>query len=124
MGLVAQDGTKMAARASMARNRSEDAVDAAVQEMFPGAAAADAAEDAVSGRGVVRMSRRRYCGVGPTGGAGSRPPRNASTPRSRSIPFRRGFHVTNWSSKRTVNPSGSLRQTSSRSRPAASSHII
>lgn len=49
VGLVAVDGTKMAAPASMARNRSKDFIDQAVEEMFADAAAADAAEDAEPG---------------------------------------------------------------------------
>lgn len=49
VGLVALDGTKMAAPASMARNRSKDSLDAAVEEMFANAKAADAAEDADHG---------------------------------------------------------------------------
>lgn len=47
MGLVALDGTKIASPASMARNRSKDAIDKAVEELFEQAKAADAAEDAV-----------------------------------------------------------------------------
>jgi transposase len=49
VGLVAVDGTKMAAPASMARNRPKDAIDKAVDEMFADAKAADAAEDAEHG---------------------------------------------------------------------------
>jgi transposase len=49
VGLVALDGTKMAAPASMARNRSKDSIDKAVDEMFAHAKAADAAEDDVHG---------------------------------------------------------------------------
>jgi transposase len=49
VGLVAVDGTKMAAPASMARNRTKDAIDRAVEEMFADAKAADAAEDADHG---------------------------------------------------------------------------
>lgn len=49
MGLVAVDGTKMAAPASMTRNRSKDSIDKAVDEMFADAKAVDAAEDAEHG---------------------------------------------------------------------------
>jgi transposase len=49
VGLVAVDGTKMAAPASMARNRSKDSLDIAVEEMFASAEAADACEDAEDG---------------------------------------------------------------------------
>lgn len=49
VGLVAVDGTKMAAPASMARNRSKDSLDKAVEEMFASAEAADASEDAEHG---------------------------------------------------------------------------
>lgn len=49
VGLVAVDGTKMAAPASMARNRTKDFIDKAVDEMFAAAEAADAAEDAEHG---------------------------------------------------------------------------
>ncbi|WP_205620920.1 transposase [Intrasporangium chromatireducens] len=49
VGLVALDGTKMAAPASLARNRSKDSLDRAVEELFAAAEAADAAEDAQHG---------------------------------------------------------------------------
>jgi transposase len=49
VGLVAVDGTKMAAPASMARNRTKESIDKAVDEMFADAKAADAAEDAEHG---------------------------------------------------------------------------
>jgi transposase len=49
VGLVAVDGTKMAAPASMARNRTKDVIDKAVEELFASAEAADAAEDAEHG---------------------------------------------------------------------------
>ena len=49
VGLVAVDGTKMASPASMARNRTKDFNDKAVDEMFADAKAADAAEDAEHG---------------------------------------------------------------------------
>ena len=49
VGLVAVDGTKMASPASMARNRTKDSIDRAVDEMFADAKAADAAEDAEHG---------------------------------------------------------------------------
>jgi transposase len=49
VGLVALDGTKMAANASMQRNRGKDAIDAEVEKMFAEAAAVDAAEDAQFG---------------------------------------------------------------------------
>jgi transposase len=49
VGLVALDGTKMAAPASMARNRSKDHLDEAVAQMFADAAAVDAAEDRTHG---------------------------------------------------------------------------
>ena len=50
VGLVAVDGTKMAAPASMARNRTQDSIDKAVDEMFAEAKAVDAAEDAAHGQ--------------------------------------------------------------------------
>jgi transposase len=49
VGLVALDGTKMAANASMQANRGKDAIDAEVEKMFAEAAAVDAAEDAEHG---------------------------------------------------------------------------
>lgn len=49
VGLVAVDGTKMASPASMARNRTKDGIDKAVDEMFAEARAADAAEEAQRG---------------------------------------------------------------------------
>jgi transposase len=49
VGLVALDGTKMAADASMQANRGKDAIDAEVEKMFAEAAAVDAAEDAEFG---------------------------------------------------------------------------
>jgi transposase len=49
VGLVAVDGTKMAANASMQANRGKDAIDAVVDKMFAEAAAVDAAEDAQFG---------------------------------------------------------------------------
>jgi transposase len=49
VGLVALDGTKMAANASMQANRSKDTLDAEVEKMFAEAAALDAAEDAQFG---------------------------------------------------------------------------
>jgi transposase len=49
VGLVALDGTKMAANASMQANRGKDVIDAEVEKMFAEAAAADAAEDAQFG---------------------------------------------------------------------------
>ena len=49
VGLVALDGTKMAAPAAMARNRSKDAIDRAVDELFEQAKAADAAQDVEHG---------------------------------------------------------------------------
>lgn len=50
VGLVAVDGTKMAASASLAANRSKDCLDKTVDELFEQAKAADAAEDAVHGQ--------------------------------------------------------------------------
>ena len=49
VGLVAVDGTKLASPASMARNRTKDSIDKAVDEMFADAMAADAAEDVEHG---------------------------------------------------------------------------
>ena len=49
VGLVALDGTKMAANASMSANRTKDTIDQAVDEMFADAKAIDAAEDAAFG---------------------------------------------------------------------------
>jgi transposase len=49
VGLVALDGTKMAANASMQANRGKDTIDAEVDRMFAEAAAVDAAEDAQFG---------------------------------------------------------------------------
>lgn len=49
LGLVALDGTKLAANASLAANRTAQAIDAAVARMLEEAAAADAAEDAAYG---------------------------------------------------------------------------
>ncbi len=45
LGVVALDGTKIAAAASLRANRAKEAVDAAVDKMFAEAAAVDAAED-------------------------------------------------------------------------------
>ena len=49
VGVVAVDGTKMAAAASMQANRTKAAIDAEVDKMFAQAAAIDAAEDAEFG---------------------------------------------------------------------------
>jgi len=49
VGLVAFDGTKMAANASMQANRTKETVDQEVEKMFAEADAADEAEDAVFG---------------------------------------------------------------------------
>jgi transposase len=49
VGLVALDGTKMAAAASLQANRTKEAIDAEVDKMFAEAAAADAAEDGLFG---------------------------------------------------------------------------
>src|SRR5262249_426597 len=49
VGLVALDGTKMAANASMQANRGKDAIDAEVEKMFAEAKAIDEAEDAQFG---------------------------------------------------------------------------
>lgn len=49
VGLVALDGTKIAAPASMQANRTKAAIDAEVDKMFAEAAAADEAEDAEFG---------------------------------------------------------------------------
>jgi transposase len=51
VGLVALDGTKMTAPASMARNRTKDGLDAAVEELFEQAKGADAADDDKHGTG-------------------------------------------------------------------------
>lgn len=50
VGLVAVDGTKMAAPASRAANRTKDSLDKAVDEMFTKAKETDAAEDAERGK--------------------------------------------------------------------------
>ena len=49
VGLVALDGTKMAANASMQANRAKDTIDAEVEKMLAEAKATDAAEDAEFG---------------------------------------------------------------------------
>ena len=49
VGLVALDGTKMAAPASMQKNRTSDAIDEEVDKMFADAKATDEAEDAQFG---------------------------------------------------------------------------
>jgi transposase len=49
VGLVAVDGTKMAAAAAMAANRTRETIEAEVEKMFAEAAATDAAEDAQFG---------------------------------------------------------------------------
>jgi transposase len=49
VGLVALDGTKMAAPAAMARNRTAEAIAAEVEKMFAEAEAADATEDVLFG---------------------------------------------------------------------------
>src|SRR5215207_3754210 len=49
VGVVAVDGTKIGAPASLQSNRTKDVIDAEVEAMFAEAAAADAAEDAVFG---------------------------------------------------------------------------
>lgn len=49
VGIVALDGTKMAANASMSANRTKATIDDAVEEMFADAKAIDAAEDAELG---------------------------------------------------------------------------
>ena len=49
VGLVAVDGTKIAAPASLQANRTKEVIDAEVEEMFAEVAAADAADDAVFG---------------------------------------------------------------------------
>lgn len=49
LGLVALDGTKLAAATSLRANRSADALDAEIAQMLAEAAAADAAEDATHG---------------------------------------------------------------------------
>ena len=52
VGLVALDGTKIAAVASMAANRGKDMIEAEVQRMFAEAKALDEAEDAEYGPGI------------------------------------------------------------------------
>ena len=49
VGIVALDGTKMAANASMSASRTKQIIDDAVEEMFADAKATDAAEDAELG---------------------------------------------------------------------------
>jgi transposase len=50
VGLVALDGTKMAAPASMERNVTKDTIDEVVEKMFAEAKATDEAEDATFGK--------------------------------------------------------------------------
>lgn len=52
VGVVAIDGTKIAADASLAANRTHDAIKEQVRRMLEEAAAVDAAEDALYGEGV------------------------------------------------------------------------
>lgn len=52
VGVVAIDGTKMAASASLLANRSREAIEADVRRYLREAAEADAAEDALYGEGV------------------------------------------------------------------------
>jgi len=52
VGVVAIDGTKMAASASLAANRTTDAIEAEVRRILAEAAETDAAEDALYGEGV------------------------------------------------------------------------
>jgi transposase len=52
VGVVAIDGTKIAAAASLSANRGHDAIEAEVRRMLEEAAAVDAAEDALYGEGV------------------------------------------------------------------------
>ncbi len=70
VGLVALDGTKMAANASMSANRTKETIDHEVEEMFADAKATDEAEDAQFGdaRGDEplavlrgRADRKRRC---------------------------------------------------------------
>ncbi|MDA8040228.1 MAG: transposase [Actinomycetota bacterium] len=49
VGLVALDGTKMAANASMQANRTKETIDQEVEKIFAEAAATDDAEDATFG---------------------------------------------------------------------------
>ncbi len=49
VGLVAVDGTKMAAPAAMSANRTRETIEAEVEKMFAEAAATDAAEDTLYG---------------------------------------------------------------------------
>jgi len=49
VGIIALDGTKMAANASMSANRTKATIDEAIEEMFADAKATDAAEDAELG---------------------------------------------------------------------------
>jgi transposase len=51
VGVVAVDGTKIGAPASLQANRTKDVIDAEVEAMFAEAAAVDAAEDAAFGPG-------------------------------------------------------------------------
>src|SRR4051794_30522579 len=51
VGVVAVDGTKIGAPASLQANRTKDVIDAEVEAMFAEAAAADAADDAEFGAG-------------------------------------------------------------------------
>jgi len=52
VGVVAIDGTKMGASASLSANRTADAIEAEVRRILAEAAATDAAEDALYGEGV------------------------------------------------------------------------
>jgi len=52
VGVVAIDGTKIAANAARSANRGHDAIEAEVRRMLQEAAAVDAAEDALYGEGV------------------------------------------------------------------------
>ncbi len=87
VGLVAVDGTKMAAPASMQKNRTKDAIDEEVDKMFADAKATDAAEDAQFGdaRGDEppatlrgRADRKRRCASSSSGARGRRRPHDVT----------------------------------------------
>jgi transposase len=72
VGLVALDGMKMAAPASMRKNRTKDAIDEEVDKMFADAKAIDAAEDAQFGERKARVLKVPLQGrpvTAPTGSA-------------------------------------------------------
>ena len=67
LGVVALDGTKVAANAGLATNRSHQAIEEEVQRMLAEAKAADAEEDAHYGPDRRGMSYRKGWGDGRSG---------------------------------------------------------